>query len=386
MSTNTSNDRFYSGLSINEIPLSDLLLDDGLFDRVPEDWLIVVTDVKNSTLAVQNGLHETVNLVATGCIVAVLNIAYKNQLNIPFFFGGDGATCVIPPSILNAVIQSLLIHKDNTFSNFDLDLRVGYVPVREVFKEGYELKISKFKSSATFAIPVVVGNGLLYAEKIIKGEDHRLSIIKSDEENLDLEGMQCRWDRIAPPENYDEVISLLVIAVHENEQGTVFSKVVNLLDDIYGTSQKRQPISVSRLKLKTTMSKLNLEMKVKFGHLRFIYGLYHTIMTWFGWYYFRTKEGRNYLTTIVDFADTLVVDGRINTVISGTGAQRVGLEKALNDLESAGKIRYGLFVSKESVMSCYVPDSDKAHIHFVDGAEGGYTKAAGILKQKNRYS
>ena len=386
MITNAPNEQFYSGLPVNEIQLSELLVADHLFYRVPEDWLIVVTDVKNSTLAVQNGLHETVNLIATGCIVAVLNIAYKNHLNIPFFFGGDGATCIIPPAIMNAVIQSLIIHKENTFNNFEIDLRVGYVSVSEVYKKGYELRISKFKSSATFAIPIILGNGLMFAEKIIKGEDHRLSIIKSEDDSLDLEGMQCRWDRIAPPENYDEVISLLVVAVSEKEQGIAFGKVVKLLDEIYGTSQKRQPISIARLKLKGTMSKLDLEMKVKFGHIRFIYGLYNTIMTWFGWYYFRTREGKTYLNSIVDFSDTLVIDGRINTVISGTGAQRVALEKELNELENAGEIRYGLFVSKESVMSCYVPDADKAHIHFVDGAEGGYTKAAGILKLKNRYS
>ena len=325
MTMNALNEQFYSGLPVNEISLSDLLRADHLFFRVPDDWLIVVTDVKNSTLAVQSGLHETVNLIATGCIVAVLNIAYKNHLNIPFFFGGDGATCIIPPSILNAVIQSLIIHKENTFNNFEIDLRVGYLAVSEVYKQGYELKLSKFKSSATFSIPVVLGNGLMFAEKIIKGEDHRLSIIKSDEENLDLEGMQCRWDRIAPPENYDEVISLLVVAMNEQQQGIVFGKVVKLLDEIYGTSQKRQPISIARLKLKGTMSKLDLEMRVKFGHIRFIYGLYNFIMTWFGWYYFSTKEGKTYLSSIVDFSDTLVIDGRINTVISGTGAQRVAL-------------------------------------------------------------
>jgi hypothetical protein len=37
------------------------------------------------------GLHETINLVATGSIVAVLNIAYKAKITVPFFFGGDGA-------------------------------------------------------------------------------------------------------------------------------------------------------------------------------------------------------------------------------------------------------------------------------------------------------
>ncbi len=380
------NDLFYSRLPVNQIALSDLLTEEHLFYKVPENWFVIVTDVKNSTLAVQNGLHETVNLVATGCIVATLNIAYKHNLNVPFFFGGDGATCIIPPSILQPVMQSLLIHQENTLKNFELDLRVGFVPVEDIYKKGFGLTISKFRSTSIFSIPVVLGDGLNYAEKVIKGEHHRLSVIKSDEENLNLEGMQCRWDRIAPPENYDEVISLLVIATNESEQGPAFRKVINFLDEIYGTPDKRQPISVNKLKLKATVTKLNLEMKVKFGHIRFLYLLYNRFVCLFGWYYFQTREGKSYLASMVDLADTLVIDGRINTVISGTAVQRAALVKALDGLEKAGEIRYGFFVSKESVMSCYVPGADNAHIHFVDGAEGGYTKAAGVLKLKNRNS
>ena len=380
------NDLFYSRLPVNQIALSDLLTEEHLFYKVPENWFVIVTDVKNSTLAVQNGLHETVNLVATGCIVATLNIAYKHNLNVPFFFGGDGATCIIPPSILQPVMQSLLIHQENTLKNFELDLRVGFVPVEDIYKKGFGLTISKFRSTSIFSIPVVLGDGLNYAEKVIKGEHHRLSVIKSDEENLNLEGMQCRWDRIAPPENYDEVISLLVIATNESEQGPAFRKVINFLDEIYGTPDKRQPISVNKLKLKATVTKLNLEMKVKFGHIRFLYLLYNRFVSLFGWYYFQTREGKSYLASMVDLADTLVIDGRINTVISGTAVQRAALVKALDGLEKAGEIRYGFFVSKESVMSCYVPGADNAHIHFVDGAEGGYTKAAGVLKLKNRNS
>ena len=81
-------------------------------------------------------------------------------------------------------------------------------------------------------------------------------------------------------------------------------------------------------------------------------------------------------------SDTLVIDGKINTVISGTSQQRNLLETELNKLEHDGDINYGLFVSKESVMSCYVRSLNEDHIHFVDGAEGGYTKAAGMLKRK----
>ena len=87
-----NNDLFYSRLPVNEISLSDLLTEEHLFFKIPANWHVVITDVKNSTAAIQEGLHETINLVATGSIVAVLNIAYKSNLTVPFFFGGDGAT------------------------------------------------------------------------------------------------------------------------------------------------------------------------------------------------------------------------------------------------------------------------------------------------------
>src|SRR5450432_1769980 len=102
-----NNDLFYSRLPVNEIPLADLLTEEHLFYKVPENWFVVITDIKNSTLAIQQGLHETVNLVATGSIVAVLNIAYRAGLSVPFFFGGDGATFILPPSILDAAMQAL---------------------------------------------------------------------------------------------------------------------------------------------------------------------------------------------------------------------------------------------------------------------------------------
>jgi hypothetical protein len=51
-------------------------------------------------------------------------------------------------------------------------------------------------------------------------------------------------------------------------------------------------------------------------------------------------------------------------------------------MEKNGEINYGLHVSSESVMSCYVRNMNEDHIHFVDGSEGGYTKAAGVLKKK----
>lgn len=376
------NDLFYSRLPVNEIPLSDLLTEEHLFFRVPENWYVVITDIKNSTIAIQQGLHETINLVATGSIVAILNIAYKADLTVPFFFGGDGATFIIPPSIFDASIHALLLHRKNIKNTFGLELRVGHIAVAEIYEQQEQLTISKLRTSSLFAIPVVLGNGLTYAEKKIKGPDYMFAETPVTEEEPDLSGMQCRWDRIKPPEIDFEVVSLLVIAREGVKQSHAFKKVIDKLDDIYGGLQKRKPISVNKLKLKGTLAKIGKEMRVRIGKFNTLYLLTNWIKSSLGYFYFKTKKGMVYLTNLVEMSDTLVIDGKINTVISGTSKQREQLEAALNEIEMNGEILYGLYVSKESVMSCYVRNMNDRHVHFIDGAEGGYTKAATILKKK----
>jgi Protein of unknown function (DUF3095) len=377
-----NNDLFYSRLPVNEISLSDLLTEEHLFYQIPGNWYVVITDVKNSTAAIRDGLHETINLVATGSIVALLNITFKVNLTVPFFFGGDGATFIIPPTLLDTTMHALLQHKKNTKENFKLELRVGYVPVAEIYEQGHALNISKLRTSALFAIPVLLGDGLMYAEKKIKGPDYMFATLPATEDELDLSGMQCRWDRIKPPENYFEVVSLLVIARENAKQSLAFKKVMDSMDAIYGAPQTRKPISVAKLRLKTTLAKIGLEMRARMGGFKLIYLLNTWIRTSAGYFYFKTKKGKVYLHKLVDMSDTLVIDGRINTVISGTAQQRELLETALSKIERDGEIFYGLYVSKESVMSCYVRNINDGHVHFVDGAEGGYTKAAGVIKQK----
>jgi hypothetical protein len=378
----SSNDMFYSRLPVNEISLSELLTEGHLFYKVPENWHVVITDIKQSTQAVAEGMHETVNLLATGSIVAVLNIAYKAKITVPFFFGGDGATFIIAPSVHDAVISALLIHQENTLRNFKLFLRVGTMPVAAIYNQAHELNISKLRTAQLFSIPVVLGDGLAYAERIIKGEEYKLATPLSATAELDLAGMQCRWDKIKPPQNFDEVVSLLVTAREGIKQADAFRKVIDKLDEIYGAPDNRKPISIPMLKLKVTMEKIGLEMQVRFSGMRPFYLLTNWVKSLLGYFYFKTKKGKKYLHQLVDMSDTLVIDGKINTVISGTAGQRKMLETALNKLENDGDISYGLHVSTESVMSCYVRSLNEDHIHFVDGAEGGYTRAASMLKQK----
>lgn len=377
-----SNDQFYSDLPVNYLSLPDLFTKDEFFFEVPEDWHVIITDIRNSTAAVLGGMHETVNLVATGSIVAVLNIAFKAGITIPFFFGGDGATFILPAAIADKALRVLRLYQENTMSSFDLDLRVGTLPVSAIYKQGEKLSISKFNSSGAFVIPAILGNGLSYAEKLIKGKDYLLEQTEAANEELDLSGMQCRWDKIPPPEQNDEIVTLLAIAAGGSPQALAFKKVMQHIDDIYGPLAQRQPISLPKLKLTTTFSKFETELRAVKGHGNALRMAGMWLKSVLGYLYFKTATGRKYLRSMIEMSDTLVLDGKINTVISGTAAQRLKLQAALSKLEENGEIFYGLYVSRESVMSCYVRDMDDGHIHFVDGGEGGYTKAAGLMKLK----
>lgn len=229
---------------------------------------------------------------------------------------------------------------------------------------------------------MVLGTGLSYAERLIKAEDYLFSQQGGSGNELDMSGMQCRWDKIGPPENSNEIVTLLIIAANGKSQPIAFSKSLAYIDDIYGDPKKRQPISVAKLKLKSTFSRLGLEMRAKIGKIKVLELIHTWLVNLYGYIYFRTESGKHYLNRLVEMSDTLVIDGKINTVISGTEAQRIKLIKALDLMEGAGEIAYGIHISNDAVMSCYVRDLEDGHIHFVDGSEGGYTQAAMVLKAK----
>ncbi len=374
-------DRFFSKLPVNEISIPELMVEEHLFYAVPEDWHVVVTDIKNSTIAVQKGQHRIVNLVATGSIIAALNQARRADIQIPFFFGGDGASLILPDTMHEPLLGALRQLANNTARDFDLELRVGSIPVVEVYRASRQLLVSKARLYPIYHIPLLLGDGLKYAETMIKSSSQ--SGGSNDTTSfLDLAGMECRWDTVAPPVDKEEVVCLLVEAIDPKRQGRVFRTVLEAIERIYGDPPRRNPISIPRLRLKTTLQTIRNEMRVKLGRSSLNYLLKNWILTLAGKWYFQSKDGKTYVKNLVELSDTLVIDGRINTVICGTSSQRLELEALLHSWEEQGSIRFGLYACSESIMSCYVRDRKDQHIHFVDGGGGGYTQAAKMLKEK----
>ena len=56
------------------------------------------------------------------------------------------------------------------------------------------------------------------------------------------------------------------------------------------------------------------------------------------------------------------------------------LKLILEEARDSGLVEFGLFVQEEAMVTCFVPSAlSDDHVHFVDGAEGGYARAAAGL-------
>jgi hypothetical protein len=376
---------FYKNIFKSKLPLIELLKDESLFFNVPENWVIVVTDIENSTDAVAKGFHNDVNLSATGSIITVLNTlkTINETVEIPYFFGGDGSTFIVPKAVLNPIVLALYNYSQHIKKTLQLNLRVGHLEVNKVYANKISLRITKLRHNKYLTTPVVLGNGLKYAESVIK-ERFQVSDIKTKETlALNLEGMECRWDEIYPNKTDKKVVCLLVDCEDEKTQAKVYGAIMKEIDAVFGSLEKRNPISALKLKLDTSLDKIKKEMYAKIGTHKTTYLITNWILTIIGNYYFKFfKSGKRYKKRVAQLSDTIMLDGFLNTVISGTDKQVNKLILLLDDLEADNKIIYGIHITHASIMSCYVEDRNEKHIHFVDGTEGGYTSAAINFKQK----
>ncbi len=376
---------FYSKLKSSNESLIDLLANESSFSDIPNTWQVVVVDIENSTQAVADGKHHQINLAATGAIISVLNTIKREKQNIeiPYFFGGDGATFILPSLLLNKIIVVLENYSIHIKRNTSLTLRVGHISIINLTAQKSSLKIAKHQLTEQLRIPIVLGNGLKKAEDIIKNTFVEKSFTDFKNDLLDLEGMECRWRQIDPTKTENKVICLLLDSVNETDQGAVYRDVLIQMDTIFGPFKNRQPIKSNKLKLNYSIANIWEEMKISLVNKNWIYLLKNWFSTLIGAFYLNLSDsGKQYIKQIGQLSHTFMLDGMINTIFTAEQNTIDLFIDYLNQLERDKKIIYGIHVTHASVMSCYVLDRKTKHSHFVDGTEGGYTSAAKMFKMK----
>jgi hypothetical protein len=386
-----NSENFYS-----QLPLLDNFLkitEIGNFVDVPDDWYIVVTDIRGSTQAIEAGKYKEVNLLGACSIVAVLNVAGETE--IPFVFGGDGASLLMGPSLLPAAQKALLATQQLAKTQFDLDLRVGVVPVKVVVAANYPVKIAKFKVSENYSQAIFIGGGLTRATELIKDPvAGNIYTIKNNgvSSTADFSGLECRWQDI--PSKYGEIVTLLVMVQADFGQQShhFYRNILKKIKYIYGEEILLNPIQSKNLKLTFNSTKLIKESRVRASSAgwldRQLYLSKIQLETALGSLLMNLKVKTEeldwgvYKNIAIAATDYRKFDDMLRMVISGNEWQRKKLTGYLERNYREGKLVYGLHVSDRALMTCLVFERGGRQVHFVDGADGGYALAAKDMKQR----
>ena len=391
------NTTFYEGLPLLE-DFSAAVNPDH-FHHLPEDWLVVVTDIANSTEAIQRREYKNVNILGVSPIVAFLNEAGEHSL--PYTFGGDGSIICIPPDLKKMAQNILKSCRQHGFEAFNLKLRTAIIPVSFIYEKQKTFQIARLKITGNYIQALFFGDGLTFAEEWLKDEpDSRFHITESKiVAEVDFTGLECRWKELKYPKQ--EILTLLVYSSNtwSNSRDT-YQNVILKLQQLLGFDKDSNPVNPESLNMNLSYRKLRHEVQFRTSgkgwadqfmyllkiQLKIILG---KIFMKFG-YTSSETDWRRYKYDFARHTDHRKFDGMLRAVIKSSPAQRKKLEAFLQKEFQNKNLAYGTCVSDAAIVTCMVFKYHRAHIHFIDGKNGGYARAAeqlkaqiGQLEQKN---
>src|SRR5689334_18092901 len=132
----------------------------------PESWHIAITDVRGSTRAIEEGRYRDVNALGVASIVALCNATRDVQL--PYVFGGDGATVLVPGRHIEKYRAALRGARRVAEDAYGLELRVALVPIAELMAEAHPVRVARFRASANVCLAMFAGSGFAEAERRVK--------------------------------------------------------------------------------------------------------------------------------------------------------------------------------------------------------------------------
>lgn len=383
----SDNSRFYADIE----PLNSFREVSSLsnYQKLPGDWFLAVTDIVNSTRAVDNNRYKTVNILGASPIVGMLNMVDDDIL--PFAFAGDGCIIGIPAEMHERAKKVLGSCRKIGKREYGLDLRTALFPVSYLSDQGFDVWIARFRVSEVYCQAVFAGGGARHAEELLKsgaGEAYQVDVCE-EAGAVDFSGLECRWKEIG--QSGRKVLTLLVQSRLDLEQSAgVYDEVLLKLNNIFG--RQTNPLAAERLNMHLSFAELIDETRFHtFGHswfarLRYLFRV--EIQVLLGKIFMRTgfrsqaTDWSRYRSDLVQNSDHRKFDDMLRVVISGTAIQIEELETYLEKQYQKGQLVYGIHTAESAVITCMVFHYHERHIHFVDGAGGGYVKASEELKKR----
>jgi hypothetical protein len=380
MSTQGGSDSFYGRIPVFRGFAS--LMDPALYSPLPDDWSIGVADIVESTRAIAEARYKAVNMAGASVIAAVTNALEGREF--PFVFGGDGASFAVAPSDLDRAREALAATAIWVRDDLNLVMRVALVPVSAVRAQGLDVRVARFGPSPNLSYAMFSGGGLGWADAAMKRGEFAVEVGPSGMQP-DLTGLSCRFEEI--PSARGVILSVLVVPAR-NADTNAFRRVIeDVITLVERSPDAGRPVPPDGPPLRWPPAGVDYEARAKRGGSllrRRASVLAHTLFVYFIMRYGVKVGGfvpKIYVRQVVENSDFRKYDDGLRMILDCSPELERALTQRLAQAASAGVVRYGLHRQDAAMMTCFTPSALRSdHVHFIDGARGGYASAATALK------
>lgn len=358
------------------------LMDPALYAPLPEDWIVGVADIVDSTRAIADQRYKAVNMAGAAVIAAVTNALQGREF--PFVFGGDGASFAVAPGDLAHARDALAATATWVRDDLDLVMRVALVPVAGIRAQGLDVRVARFAPSKNVSYAMFSGGGLGWAEAAMKRGEFAVPPATAGTQP-DLSGLSCRFQEM--PSLRGLILSVLVVPMKGAPQSDFRKVIEDIIALVERSPDAGRPVPPGGPEIRWPPQGLDYEARARRGGSllrRRVRVLANTLVAYAVFRLnirLRNFIPKTYVQEVVENSDFRKYDDGLRMILDCTGDLAQALEQRLAAAASAGIVRYGLHRQDAAMMTCFTPSLDRRdHVHFIDGARGGYATAATALK------
>lgn len=351
------------------------------FTALPQDWLIGTTDIVASTRHIAAGRYKAVNMVGAAVIAAVMNTLDGRPF--PYVFSGDGASFAVPPDDAAQVARTLSILRAWVASEFAMELRAALIPVAAIKDAGHSVRVARYAPTAGIDYAMFSGGGLAWAEQQMKLGAFETPASETPD-MPDLTGLSCRWNNV---KSRNGIILSLVVLPCGDETGFVriAEQITRIVD---GLERGGHPVPPSGPDIQYPPPGIELEAHTMSNRIPLVLRkgllLLHSLFA-YCLFRFQIRLGQfdpvHYRKGIHRNADFRKFDDGLKMTIDCDPSTRDRILAVLHQAQKDGFVRYGHHEQDEAMVTCIVPSVVREdHVHFIDGASGGYATAVARMK------
>jgi hypothetical protein len=323
--------------------------------------------------------------MAGAAVIAGVTNALAGE-DVPYVFGGDGASFAVPARLAEAAGAALAAVASWSTHELELPMRCGMVPVAAIRTAGLDVRVARYAASSDVRYAMFAGGGLRWADGQIKAGRFQLAPAAPDA-RPDLTGLSCNWEQV--PSALGTILTVILVPRGRFDE-PLFTALVGQLNALLADpAQARCPLPADGPPLRWPPTGLDLLARVRRRPGEGAAGLkarlaletlFSAVLMWTGWKAGRFDPAR-YRRELVANADFRGYDDGLRMTLDCTLAQAERIEALLADARARGVARVGTHREEAALMTCIAPlPSRSDHVHFIDGASGGYTLAAMQIK------